>query len=94
MISYYNYYKIRDILKTFILRLEIPYDYYKVENPLKISIPRSKNLLIRSKNEERYFRFFISQIKPILINPSLWNHPDEQVLVLPTLLSFSCFVFL
>lgn len=94
MISYYNYYKIRDILKTFILRLEIPYDCYEVQNPPKISIPRSKILLIYSKSEKRYFRFFIFRIKPFLIKPSLWNHPDEQVSILPTLPSFSCFVFL
>lgn len=57
-ISYYNYYKIRDILKTFILRLEILYDYYTVQNSLKISILRSKIPLIYSKNEKLYFRHF------------------------------------
>lgn len=58
MISCYNYYKTRDILKTCILRLEILYDYYTVQNSLKISIPRSKILLIYSKNEKLYFRYF------------------------------------
>lgn len=58
MISYYDYYKIRDILKTFILRLEILHDYYTVQNSLKISNLRSKIPLIYSKNEKLYFRYF------------------------------------